>query len=524
MEVKVDGSNNDTSEDQSQEIQSLVEENAVFVLTNSSVDPKDISWKHSIKQIIACCIAHSLVINAGINMSFSAILLPQLKENKKDIAITKSEASWIASLVAISLPLGSLLIGPLMDKFGRKKMCLATTLPYISAWLIHANATRVWHIYVARIIAGFTGGLSTVSLVYVSEITHPNFRPMLLSMNSVFVTFGILVTCVLGLWFQWRIMAMIFCSISLVSFALLWFIPESPHWLVTFRNETHSAAKSLRWIYTDNQVFEYQFRRLLESSTKKSSQTSENRPGTPNEESPLTTFKQEFSSIYRRPSVYKPLIILILLFTIQQLSGAYVIIFYAVDLFREIGGNFEKGIDEYVALVLLGVIRFVMAILSSMFSKRVGRRPLLFVSGMGMCLTSLIAGLYMSLAVIPKEELAKYNISKAKEDDNIPLYCVLAYVCFSSLGYLVIPWTMIGELLPVKVRGKLGGLLVSFAYLTMFVLVKVFPFLLEIVQIQCIFYIFASVNICGTIFICVFLPETLGKSFKEIEKYFERSK
>ncbi|XP_018318561.1 solute carrier family 2, facilitated glucose transporter member 8-like isoform X5 [Agrilus planipennis] len=163
MEVKVDGSNNDTSEDQSQEIQSLVEENAVFVLTNSSVDPKDISWKHSIKQIIACCIAHSLVINAGINMSFSAILLPQLKENKKDIAITKSEASWIASLVAISLPLGSLLIGPLMDKFGRKKMCLATTLPYISAWLIHANATRVWHIYVARIIAGFTGGFRFIN-------------------------------------------------------------------------------------------------------------------------------------------------------------------------------------------------------------------------------------------------------------------------------------------------------------------------------------------------------------------------
>ncbi|KAF7283613.1 hypothetical protein GWI33_023251, partial [Rhynchophorus ferrugineus] len=53
------------------------------------------STKDIFKQIMACCIAHSLVIQAGINMAFSAVLLPQLKDSDPDIVIDKSQASWI---------------------------------------------------------------------------------------------------------------------------------------------------------------------------------------------------------------------------------------------------------------------------------------------------------------------------------------------------------------------------------------------------------------------------------------------
>lgn len=70
--------------------------------------------------------------------------------------------------------------------------------------------------------------------------------------------------------------------------------------------------------------------------------------------------------IYLQPQVYKPLIILLLIFVFQQISGAYVIIFYAVNIFLEIGGNFGEGINEYGALVLLGSIRFIMSIATSM--------------------------------------------------------------------------------------------------------------------------------------------------------------
>jgi facilitated trehalose transporter len=70
-------------------------------------------------------------------------------------------------------------------------------------------------------------------------------------------------------------------------------------------------------------------------------------------------------AIYKEPRVYKPVTILMFLFSFQQLSGAYVIIFYAVDVFMKIGGEFGDSIDAYGALVLLGTIRFIMSIIVS---------------------------------------------------------------------------------------------------------------------------------------------------------------
>lgn len=87
-------------------------------------------------------------------------------------------------------------------------------------------------------------------------------------------------------------------------------------------------------------------------------------------EGPTVTKKSKFSlkrswKALRNGQYVKPLLILILIFIFQQLSGAYVIIFYAVSLFQKIGGRFEEFLNEYEALLLLGIIRFVMSIVAS---------------------------------------------------------------------------------------------------------------------------------------------------------------
>lgn len=64
----------------------------------------------------------------------------------------------VASLVAISLPIGSMAIGPLMDKFGRKRITLVAIIPYIIGWLLIAIANNVYYLYVARILVGIGGG------------------------------------------------------------------------------------------------------------------------------------------------------------------------------------------------------------------------------------------------------------------------------------------------------------------------------------------------------------------------------
>ncbi|XP_037917337.1 facilitated trehalose transporter Tret1-like isoform X1 [Hermetia illucens] len=475
---------------------------------------KNIKWTDAVPQIIASVIACLTVIPAGINMAYSAILLPQLQEPSSPIPITKHEASWIASLVTISLPLGSLAVGPLMDRFGRKALLIATCIPFFACWLLIGTAKGIYTIYIARVLAGASAGLTTVALVYTSEVTHPKMRPMLLGLNSVFVSFGILLTCFLSLFFTWRTIAFIFAGISGASIFCLLLLPESPYWVITFReNQLDLARRSIRWIYKDARVSEYHLSTIIESKQGQGYQ-----PVNKDQVQPKSGF-----SIYLEPRVYKPLLMLLFLFLFQQLSGAYVIIFYAVNLFLKIGGNFGEGLDEYGALLLLGAIRFIMSIVASGCSRKFGRRPLMIISGLGMTISTLTAGLYMYyMELIDQKHIKDTGVLPGKSDDLFLLICLLAYVCMGALGILVIPWTLIGEVLPTEVKGKLGGFVISVAYVMMFAVVKVFPFTMDLFGVQGIFYLFATTSFLGVAYAYIFLPETFGKSFSEIERFFTR--
>jgi hypothetical protein len=85
----------------------------------------------------------------------------------------------------------------------------------------------------------------------------------------------------------------------------------------------------------------------------------------------------------------------------------------------------------------------------------------------------------------------------------------------------VIPWTLIGELLPIRVRGVGSGIMVGVAYILMFGVVKSFPFALSVTGTEGIFFFFSFMSLAGVVFVYMFLPETLGKPLQEIEDYFK---
>lgn len=167
--------------------------------------------------------------------------------------------------------------GPLMDKFGRKNLALFTCLPFFMGWMLVYTANDVKSIYLARIIAGIAAGnltikenlllfffivffyclgFTTVSLIYVSEIAHPLVRPMLLNFNSVFVSFGILLTSSLAMLYDWRTIAAIYGGLSILSFVgILLTVPESPYWLIAFKPNRHNLVyKTMKRLYKNSEV------------------------------------------------------------------------------------------------------------------------------------------------------------------------------------------------------------------------------------------------------------------------------
>lgn len=219
-------------------------------------------------------------------------------------------------------------------------------------------------------------------------------------------------------------------------------------------------------------------------------------------------------SVLSDPAAYRPMAVLTVLLLLQQLTGAYPTISYALPILKLIVADGRCPIGEIESLAVLGGIRFVSGLAACALSFRVGRKPLLTVSCVGMALSSaLVAYTFDEHAAIT-----------AGPPDNIPLsLCgVMLYVFNSSLGVLVFPWTLICELLPTSVRAVGGCLLVSYCYLLMFAVLKAFPYVLAALSVPNVFAIFGAVSLLMAVYVNYVVPETLGKDFQEIEDHFMR--
>lgn len=81
-----------------------------------------------------------------------------LMRGKERAKILLNVFNFVASIVTICLPIGSFIVGPLMDRFGRRRMALLTCLPFLLGWILMYVATNVFYIYAARVFAGIGAG------------------------------------------------------------------------------------------------------------------------------------------------------------------------------------------------------------------------------------------------------------------------------------------------------------------------------------------------------------------------------
>lgn len=215
-----------------------------------------------------------------------------------------------------------------------------------------------------------------------------------------------------------------------------------------------------------------------------------------------------FESIRSSPAAYKPMAILVLLLLLQQLTGAYPTISYALPILKTVMPTAFPAATDTQSLAVLGAVRFMSSLLACMLSFHVGRKPLLMLSCVAMALSSALVATtqrYRDATAIPW-----------------PLCGVMLYVFSSSIGVIVFPWTMICELLSTPVRAVGGSLLVSYAYLLMFAVLKAFPYVLTAVSVPNVYLMFGAVSFSMAVYVYFVVPETLGKSFQEIEEHFTR--
>ncbi|GJQ75919.1 hypothetical protein Trydic_g17979 [Trypoxylus dichotomus] len=443
------------------------------------------------KLFLSVGIADLLALSTGMMLAWSSPILEKLQstgdDNPLSSPITSSENSWIGSLLSLGAALGPFPFAFIQDKFGRKYSLLLVAIPFIIAFLMSAFAAHVSLFMVLRIIAGISvAGLFTVLPTYIAEVSDSSVRGMLGSSMNNFLCLGLVLSYCLGpylpiMWYS--IIAAIFPVVFLVLFFM--FIPDSPYYLMgKDRNQAESALAFLR----SKPVSEIQPElKEIERSVEESKANA-----------------ATFLDIFKSKGTTKALIISVLLCVFQQLSGINIVLFYAQTIFEASGSTLSSSIPP----MIIGAVQFGSSFVTPILVDVLGRKILLLGSAAGMVLSEVPLGVYF------------YLQDDGVDVDSInflPILTLVIYIISYNCGFGPLPWTVMAELFPSNIKSAASSFTVFCCWFASFILTYFFASVSEAIGMGGSFWIFSGLTVLAFIFTLIYVPETKGRSFQEIQ-------
>jgi sugar porter (SP) family MFS transporter len=394
------------------------------------------------------------------------------------------EHGLTVSIALIGTVIGSLVGGYPSDRLGRKKTLYIIAALYLLSSLGTAMATN-WYLFLLfRFLGGLGVGASSVTApIYISEISPPAKRGMLVGLFQFNVVFGIVISYLsnyvigLGGEHSWRLMLGIQAIPSAAFLLLLRLIPESPRWLILKKGKIGEA----RAIF--DQIDPYSAEELTLSIMEKG-----RTDGISNERPAL------FSAKYKTP------VLLAMLFAVfNQVSGINAIIYYAPRIFEMTGLGRNSSL---LSTAGLGLMNFMFTLLAMNFIDRVGRRSLMLIGSVG-----LIATLGLVSFSFYQQHFSVWSV---------PVF-LFVYIAFFAFSQGAVIWVFISEIFPTQVRAK-GQTLGSTTHWVMAAAIAFsFPYLAEKAGGGNTFLFFAVMMVLQLLFVWKFMPETKGKSLEQIE-------
>jgi sugar porter (SP) family MFS transporter len=418
-------------------------------------------------------------------------------------ALSGSMKGWVSGCVLIGCAFGVLIVGPVSDRFGRKKALFLSAILFLISTIGTAVAPSIAFFVIFRFLGGFGIGVASISTpMYIAEITPAHVRGRLVAVNQIAIVTGLTVVyfanyaiaqCGDQAWninMSWRWM---FASglLPAALFALLLIkIPESPRWLMEQKRE--DEARTIL-----DRVAGIAFAQSEMDSIRNALNQEKG------------TWKELFSS-----KLYLPLVIGILLAILQQVTGINVFMYFGTTLFKNISQS--TGVDAgMIQQSLIGVAGIFFTVIAITLVDKWGRKPLMFIGTVGMCISLVAMG---GMAQMMKNPAAA---------GTPMLLCIIIYLgCFSLSAGPVI-WVILSEIYPTAVRGRALGLAVFCMWMADYAVTQTFPmmdkntWLVERFNHAFPFYVYAMFCLFLIVVMC-YVPETKGKSLEEIEQSWGR--
>ncbi|KAM6174146.1 solute carrier family 2, facilitated glucose transporter member 5 [Erethizon dorsatum] len=394
--------------------------------------------------------------------------------------------------------LGSLLVGPLVNKLGRKGALLFNNVfSIVPAILMGCSkvAKSFELIIFSRLLVGICAGVSSnVVPMYLGELAPKHLRGALGVVPQLFITIGILVAQLLGLRNAlasdegWPILLALTGVPAALQLLLLPFFPESPRYLLIQKRDEDAARKALRRLRGWDDVAKDMEEIRQEDQAEKAAGS-------------ISVWK-----LFRLRSLRWQLISVMVLMGGQQLSGVNAIYYYADQIYLSAG---VRADDVQYVTAGTGTVNVFMTF-CTVFVVEIWGRRLLLLLGFSTC---LLACVVLTVALALQNELSWMPY--------ISITCIIIYVIGHAIGPSPIPALLITEVFLQSSRPAafmVGG---TVHWLSNFTVGLIFPFIQEGLGAYS-FIIFAVICLLTTIYIFLVIPETKNKTFVEISQTFAK--
>ncbi|KAJ0173437.1 hypothetical protein K1T71_010586 [Dendrolimus kikuchii] len=397
------------------------------------------------------------------------------------VSISVMLTPWLAIV-------GVLLGVPLIKYVGRRYSLMGAGVPFFIGWILVANATSLYMFFAGRILYEICAGVVILAVpIYIADAVRPEVRGSLGLLPIAFREVGDYFAASSDAYLVWAVTPYIGAALSVLFFSLMFGAPDSPRWYIS-KGRNHSAREALQWLRGKKSNIANEMQELIRFQTEV-------------DKTKGIALKQMFY-MENIPAVFIGLALMLF----QQLARINYLYIRAL----EITWNFSAGNFDDIELFvnILSVTSVVSTFIAIFLIDRIGRKTLLYISSGTMIVSLSTICALANMQVLNGNPYGGWLLKA----------CVILNLIGFSVGYSAIPWLMLGEILPLKIRDTATCVIIGIAWTCGAYMSNLFRNFMNSTNIYGAFLLFAVIHVVAILFVIFCVPETRGKTLEEIEK------
>ncbi|KAL0861069.1 hypothetical protein ABMA27_009580 [Loxostege sticticalis] len=441
-----------------------------------------------LKQYVVVIVVNLSILCTGLGLAWPSPVLVKLMNSTETVLprpITKEEGSWIVSIGFLVGMFGTILPAFLLDRIGRKRCILLAAAPKLAVGLLLTLGADVWALLLARGACGACDMLLfSVVPVYAAEVASTKVRGSLGTILQIMCSLGIVIMLSMGPFTSYVTLNAIYTCFTVVTFAPLLFIPESPYYLYV-KGSNEEAIKLLTILRGSETTAREEMKEYALSQTE---------------------VKIRKRDLFKNRTFLKSLGISTTLGVGSQLVGFNAVTFYLQTVLE----STQTSVASETASAVIGAIQLTASIVTTLITDRFGRKPILSITLVGMTLGMVGLGAFFKIQENGDQITGALNY--------LPLISLILVVFSYSAGIGSLMWALTAELFDGPARAY--GLSISsiMNILAVFLTTKYFAQITATIGPATTYWFFSVNCVLFCIFILFCVPETRGKTFAEIQE------